>query len=84
VNRKNTKTNGKHREVAEKPLHKCTNEELMHGIAEPPAKVHKIREISFDWSDPTFAKFRCAPTKSVPDIRWEKNLVPGKVGQNSP
>ena len=53
-------------------------------LPNPRTKVHEIQEISFDWSDPTVAKFRCAQTKSVPDIRCEENLVPGKVGQNSP
>jgi len=33
---------------------------------------------------PNAAKFRCAPTRSVQDIRCRKLLLPGKVNQNSP
>jgi len=33
VNRKNTKTIGKHGEVVEKPLYKCISEGLMHATA---------------------------------------------------
>jgi len=58
-----------------------------HGIAGPPTKVHQIRAISVEWPDPNDAKFRRAPTKSAPDVRFQKILTPykeKKLDQNSP
>jgi len=47
VNRKNTRTIGKHREVVDKPLYKCIIEGLMHVTAlyhGTRTKVHEIQE----------------------------------------
>jgi len=51
VNRNESKTIRKHRELVEKPLYKCISEGLMHVsacIAVPQTKMHEIRGITFD------------------------------------
>jgi len=82
IRRKNTKTIGKHGEVVEKPLYKCTNEALMHVAAwchRPRTKVHEIREISFDWPDPPTLPNVVAHRQKVCEISLvEKFCSPGK------
>jgi len=86
VNRKNTKTIGKHRKVVEKTTlaYKCISEGRMrvaawyHGT---PDQSSRNSGNKFRLPDPyNVAKFRRAPTKSVRDIRCEKwkILLPGK------
>jgi len=87
VNTKNTKTIGKHGEVVEKTLYKCTSEGMMHVAAwyhgTPGPKFTNVWN-KFRLVRPLTLPIFVALTKSVRGIRCRKILLPGKVGQSSP
>ena len=82
VNRKNIKTIGKHREVVEKALYKCTSEGLInvatwyHG--NPGPKFTKIWEQVSIGQTLSIVKFCCTVTNSVPDICCRQIVDPLK------
>ena len=43
----------------------------------------KFTKFSVDWPDPNAAKFRCAATRSVRDIRCRIFALPEKVDESS-
>jgi len=64
-------------EVVEKPLYKCISEGLMNLAVwyHHPTKVHEIRGLTFNWSDPENCKFHRAPTKKCARYPLWKNFA---------